>query len=257
LAGLGGRHAGENKSVKSPIAPSSFEGGEAPRAPESNRLGLTAVLSVVYLFLALACLVQWGAAHPWARVDLFAAGYLAIRFLGSIHSLISSRRAFQSTSLRREWWGQTSNPAIVKWVILLMLGDLLVFLDYGHWHLMPSLEGPALQSLGLGLYLLAVAWQIWTDSYLARHFNGDDFREAPTIVGPFRTVRHPRYAAALLGKIALALVFASLMGWLLLLPWTLLLLNKVRAEEVHLRKIFGSRYDAYAQRTARLVPGVY
>jgi len=243
--------------VKSLTALPSFDAEESPPAREPNRLGLTAILSVVYLSLALACLIQWNAPHPWARVDLISAWYLGTRLVGSIHSLISSRRAFQSRSLRREWWGQTSNPAIVKWVILLMLCDLLVFWDYGHWHLIPSLERPALRCLGLVLYSVAVAWQIWTDSYLARHFSADDFPRVPTMIGPFRSVRHPRYAAAVLGKIALALVFASPVGWLLLLPWTIVLVHKVRSEEVHLRKIFGAHYDAYAKKTARLLPGVY
>jgi protein-S-isoprenylcysteine O-methyltransferase Ste14 len=243
--------------VKSEVFPDSVEADEMPRARGSDRFGVTAALSFAYLLVALMCIIQWDAAHPWARVDLFSGGYLGLRFFGALHSLVSSRRAFRSSSLTREWWGQTSNPAIVKWVILLMLGDLMVFLDYGHWHIISSLERPAVQFLGLVLYLFTAVWQIWTDSYLARHFNDDRFREAPTVVGPFRHIRHPRYAAAILGKIALALVFASLLGWLLLLPWTVLLLQKVRAEEAHLRRSFGARYAAYARRTARLLPGVY
>ena len=239
------------------IAPSSSEANATIRSSGSNRLGITTILSLAYLLLALACLVQWRAASPWPRVDLFSGGYLALRLFGSVHSLVSSRRAFRSRPLRREWWGQTSNPAIVRWVILLMLCDLTVFLDYGHWHIIPALERPLLQALGLGLYFLAVVWQIWTDSYLARHFKDGRSGETPTVVGPFRHVRHPRYGAAILGKIALALVFASLPGWLLLLPWTVLLLNKVKAEEAHLRRVFGTRYEAYARKTSRLLPGVY
>ena len=224
---------------------------------ESGRVAITGALSLAYLLLALACLLQWGTARPWGRVDLFSGVYLGLRLLGALHSLASSHRAFRSRSLRREWWGQTSNAATVRWVILLMLGDLMVFLDYGHWHVVSSLERPALQGVGLGLYLLAAVWQIWTDSCLARHFSDERSQEAPTIVGPFRHMRHPRYAAAILGKIAFALVFASIFGWLLLLPWTVLLLQKVIAEEAHLHKLFGSRYQEYAERTARLLPGLY
>ena len=160
-------------------------------------------------------------------------------------------------SLRREWWGQTSNAAIVRWVILLMLGDLLVFLDYGHWRVVSSLDRPTLQAAGLGAYLLAAVWQMWTDAYLARHFTDERSREIPTVVGPFRHVRHPRYAAAIAGKIAFPLVFGSVFGWLLLGPWMALLLHKVWAEEAHLRRLFGWRYQEYAERTARLLPGVY
>jgi protein-S-isoprenylcysteine O-methyltransferase Ste14 len=234
----------------------SCEAGETPANRGSDRFGVTAVLSLAYLVLAFGCLIQWGP-RPWVRVDLFSGGYLALRVVGALCSLISARQAFRSKPLTREWWGQTSNPAIVKWVILLMLGDLMVFLDYGHWRIISWLERPVLQGLGLALYLFSAVWQVWTDSHLARHFNDDRFEQGPTVVGPFRYIRHPRYAAAILGKIALALVFASLLGWLLLLPWIVLLLHKVRAEEVHLREMFGAGYDAYAQRTARLLPGIY
>jgi protein-S-isoprenylcysteine O-methyltransferase Ste14 len=190
-------------------------------------------------------------------VDLFSGGYLGLRFLGALYSLVSSRQAFKSKSLRREWWGQTSNPGIVKWAIILMLGDLLVFVDYGHWRILSSLERPEFQGLGLVIYLFTTVWQIWTDSHLARHFNDEQSGQGPTVIGPFRYIRHPRYSAAILGRVALALVFASLLGWLSLLPWTIVLLQKVRAEEAHLRRSFGAQYDAYVRRTARLLPRVY
>lgn len=243
--------------MESEVLPQAFKAGETPQARGPERFGVTAALSIAYLLFAFACLIQWGTTHPWSRVNLFSGGYFALRFLGTLHSLASSRRAFRSRSLTREWWGQTSNPTIVKWVILLMSGDLTVFLDYGHWHVASSLERPALQVLGLALYLFTAVWQIWTDSYLARHFKDDRFQPSPTVAGPFRHIRHPRYAAAILGKIGLALVFASLLGWLLLLPWTVLLLNKVNAEEVHLRKMFGAGYEDYARKTSRLLPGIY
>lgn len=243
--------------MKPEVFPYSFEPDARLGRPESGRFAITAALSLAYLLLALACLIQWGTARQWARVDLFSGGYLGLRSFGALHSLVSSRRAFRSRWLRREWWGQTSSPAIVKWVILLMLGDLMVFLDYGHWRIVAVLEGPALQGAGLGIYLLTTVWQIWTDSYLARHFNDERSRETLTVFGPFRHMRHPRYAAAIVAKIALSLVFASVLGWLLLVPWTVLLLQKMRAEEAHLHRIFGLCYQEYAERTARLLPRVY
>jgi protein-S-isoprenylcysteine O-methyltransferase Ste14 len=75
--------------------------------------------------------------------------------------------------------------------------------------------------------------------------------------GPYRFVRHPRYASAIAGKAAMALIFASLFGWLLMLAWGMLLLNKIALEEKHLRNLFGSNYESYAQTTARVIPGIY
>jgi len=79
----------------------------------------------------------------------------------------------------------------------------------------------------------------------------------PMNEGPYRFVRHPRYAAAIAGKVAMALIFASSLGWLLVVAWGLLLLNKIAVEERHLRSLFGPRYDAYARTTAKVVPGIY
>jgi len=222
---------------------------------------ITSAPSFLYVAAALACLVQWGAPNPWSRVDLFSGTYLVLRVLGTVHSLASSRRVFRSKHLMREWWAITSDPGGIKWVILLMLADLTVFLDYGHWQLMPVLKRWAFQSVGLGLYALAAVWQMWADTYLARYFGGNqpakEPMSRPITEGPFRYARHPRYAGAMAAKIAFPLVFASVLGWVFAVAWIALLFRKVTGEETHLRDLFGAEYEAYARHTARLLPGVY
>ena len=213
--------------------------------------------SVVYLLLALACLVRWHTPDPWSRLDLFSAGYLLLRTLGSAHSLVTSRRAFRNRQVMQEWWATSSDPGGIQRVMILMLADLAVFLDYAHWHLVPSLERPTLQAFGLGLYVGVVAWQVWTDRHLANFFAGGPQTQTPMSNGPYRYVRHPRYAATMVGKVAFALVFGSVLGWLVALLWTVLLLKKVETEESHLRGLFGTKYDDYARKTARLIPGFY
>jgi len=218
---------------------------------------ITLAFSLGYLVLALRCLVQPGAPHPWLRVDYFAGGYLALRFLGSIHSLISSRGVFHSKPTMREWWALDSDPAGPKWVMFLMVADLTVFLDYGHWQLVAKLQQPLLQSLGLGLYVAVAILQTWTDTYLARYFSQENPETVPMDHGPYRYVRHPRYSAAIVAKVAFALALASVLGWVLVAAWAILLLRKITVEEAHLRTLFGSRYEAYSHRTARVLPGIY
>jgi protein-S-isoprenylcysteine O-methyltransferase Ste14 len=219
--------------------------------------GKTLACSLAYLGVAVACLIQWRSPHPWARVDWFAGVYFALRFVGSLHSMVSSLGAFRSNRLREEWWALNSDPAGPRWVMVLMALDLVVFLDYGHWQLTPGLARPGMQIAGITLYLVVTIWQIWTDSYLARYFNENGQPLLPMNYGPYRYVRHPRYAAAIVGKVAMALTFASLFGWLLALAWGLLLVNKIAVEEKHLRKLFGLRYESYAQTTAKVIPGIY
>lgn len=218
---------------------------------------ITLALSVGYLVLALGCLALPGTSHPWLRVDCFSGGYLALRFLGSIHSLVSSRGVFHSKPVMREWWALDSDPAGPGWVMVLMVADLTVFLDYAHWRLLPELAYPLLQSLGLALYVAVAIWQTWTDTYLAKYFSQESPEAVPMERGPYRYVRHPRYSAAIVAKVAFALALASVLGWVLAAAWAVLLLRKIAVEEAYLRTVFGPSYEAYSQRTARVLPGIY
>jgi isoprenylcysteine carboxyl methyltransferase (ICMT) family protein YpbQ len=176
---------------------------------------ITLAFSLGYLVLALASLVLWGTSHPWQRVDIFSGGYLVLRFLGSIHSLVSSRLVFNSKPVMREWWALESDQPAPRMVVLLMLADLAVLFDYGHWQLVAKLQQPLLQSLGLALYAAVAVWQMWTDAYLARYFSQQHSEAVPMDHGPYRYVRHPRYSAAIVAKVAFALALASILGWVL------------------------------------------
>ena len=46
-------------------------------------------------------------------------------------------------------------------------------------------------------------------------------------------------------------------GWPFVLVLLVAIRHRIEREEPHLRELFGSAYDAYARRTARLLPGVY
>lgn len=212
---------------------------------------------ILYLTLALAFLIRWGKPSPFSRVDVFSGGYLLTRILKRLRSMLRPHRAPLTAEFRRERWGSTAAPGWVGWALALTLADLAVFLDYGHWRLMPGLQQPIAQGFGLLLHIGVVLWMRWTSRYLGAAFADKDSRPALVCSGPFRYIRHPYYAAALLDKIAVALIFASLIGWLLVVPWCVLLLRQVRLEELHLRKLFGARYDAYAKHTYRLLPGVF
>jgi protein-S-isoprenylcysteine O-methyltransferase Ste14 len=140
---------------------------------------------------------------------------------------------------------------------LLNAAVLLVVLDYAHWHLVSALELPLLQGIGILLGVFGVVWQAWADTWLARHFANDRTKRELMTGGPFRFVRHPRYAAFLIRKMAWPLLLASAIGWALLPIWVLLLFRRIRREESHLTELFGADYTAYADRTARLLPGMY
>src|ERR1035438_4194297 len=80
----------------------------------------TLTCSLGYLLLVLACLTQWRHQRPLLQLDYFSGGYLALRLLGSIYSLSSSRLVFHSSPVREQWWALDSDPAGPRWVMVLM-----------------------------------------------------------------------------------------------------------------------------------------
>jgi protein-S-isoprenylcysteine O-methyltransferase Ste14 len=215
-----------------------------------------AVLAVgVYVVMALACLRQWGTSAAWSRVDGFSGGFLALLLFATATDAACGlgRIAFESPQIFREASGLAYDPATLVIGAALSIGDALVFLDYGHWRLVRALEHPLAQAAGLVLGIFAGAFLLWTDIRLTAHFRRGERRDLIRD-GPFRYVRHPRYASTLAMRFALALAYASVIGWVLALAWLLVLLRRIRLEEEHLRTIFGHDYDSYATHTPRLIP---
>jgi protein-S-isoprenylcysteine O-methyltransferase Ste14 len=74
--------------------------------------------------------------------------------------------------------------------------------------------------------------------------------------GPYRWIRHPMYAALLLGALALVLAQPTPLRWLLWLVLLADLLIKLHYEEHLLRQHFAD-YRAYMAQSKRLVPYLY
>jgi len=132
-----------------------------------------------------------------------------------------------------------------------------VFFEYGQWHLMPALRQPFLQIPGLILCVAGTVWLIWTDLYLSRQFLGNLSERKMMKTGPYRFVRHPRYAGLIICSITLALAMGSVIAWALALGWIWVNVKRVTLEDNYLRGLFGAEYDDYAAKTARFFPGVY
>ena len=218
-------------------------------------LGHVALLSGLSA-AALACLWQWGSPRPWSRLDILSGGFFALTILWMAGTMVLHSSFFRCPEVVEEVFGKNFDPNMLIWITMISAADLLIFLDYGHWRLVLPLEKPALQASGLVLFLVAGLFLFWADTYLARHFANDLSKRKVIDEGPFRFMRHPRYASLLVGRIAYALIFASIIGWMLAVVWLVLILHRVRLEEAHLRGIFGADYDAYAARTARLFPRI-
>jgi protein-S-isoprenylcysteine O-methyltransferase Ste14 len=214
----------------------------------------TLLFSAGYIAAALACLWQWGSPHPWSRLDIFSRGFFLLMLLWIAASMLLHSSFFRCPEVVQEASGKNFDPDMLIGITVLAMADLLIFLDYGHWRLAPQLEQPSLQWAGLALFLVAGLTLFWADTHLSRHFACDLAERKVISEGPYRFVRHPRYASLLVARVASALIFASVIGWLLAVVWFVLILHRVRLEEAHLRGIFGDDYDAYAARTTRFFP---
>ena len=216
-----------------------------------------AISPFAYQVIAILCLRHWKSATPWADLDLFSGGFFALTAILLLYEIPFRTRTFHSRERLRELSGLSYDPDTVKWGGVIVVAELAVFLDYGHWHLLPAFREPVLQAIGLALYACAMASIMWADTWLARQFQMNSRDRKLMTAGPFGIVRHPRYAGQVLAKLGVSLIFASIFAWVSLLASMILVRRRIRLEEDHLKDIFGTSYDTYAQSTDRLFPGVY
>ncbi len=247
----------QGEVAQSALANGGVDGSPAKVVTPRSPSWAAYLFPFLYLLFALLCLRQWGTDRPWARLDIFSGSFLALSAFLMLKQIQFKKSILQSREVLREASGTNYDPSTVKWGSLQSLAELAVFLDYAHWHLVPSLEKPVLQEIGLGLSVLSIVWLLWADAILVKHFDrGLDNRELITH-GPFRVVRHPRYVGLLGLKAGFALTFASVLGWVSLAVAVALVRRRIQLEENHLRGVFGQTYESYMRRTARIFPGFY
>lgn len=115
---------------------------------------------------------------------------------------------------------------------------------------------PALQVVAT--LLSVVAFAVGVCGLLALRRNLSLMPEARRLVtgGPYRHVRHPLYAAEILAATAMVLAHPALWAVVSLGPFVAVQLTRARFEERLLSDTFND-YAAYAQRTRRLLPGIW
>jgi protein-S-isoprenylcysteine O-methyltransferase Ste14 len=76
--------------------------------------------------------------------------------------------------------------------------------------------------------------------------------------GPYRLLRHPGYAGALLTLLGIGIALANWLSLLLIVAVPVLALGiRITVEEATLASALGAEYLSYADRTARLIPGLW
>jgi len=207
------------------------------------------VMTFVYVGLAV---VGWGGfpallSHP-ARITLVIA-LLAMSGAG----------LFSGGSLSP---GEREDRAN-RWVLvpLAVIGLLLAYLPaYTDREEFWTLDGDVTRWLGVVLFAAGGALRTRAVFALGRRFSGlVAIQPGHTLVtdGAYRTIRHPGYLGLVVNALGWALAFRSGVGVVLVGLLVPPLLARIRAEETLLRERFGGEYEAYCNRTWRLLPWLY
>lgn len=142
---------------------------------------------------------------------------------------------------------------VAAWALAIVIAHALAF---GRFR-----AGAGLVTVALLLFAAGVALRWWAILSLGRLFTVDVAIavDHPLIDhGPYRLIRHPSYAGALLALLGLALPLASLPALAaLLLPCLAAYRYRIAVEEAALQRALGSAYSDYMRRTWRLLPGLY
>jgi len=123
-----------------------------------------------------------------------------------------------------------------------------------------TIDGDAVRWLGVILFAAGGALRLWPVFILGHRFSGlvaIQPGHALVTEGIYSVIRHPSYLGLIVGMLGWALAFRSGLGVVLTALIVPPLLARIRAEEALLASQFGTQYDAYRRRTARLVPGLY
>ena len=123
-----------------------------------------------------------------------------------------------------------------------------------------AIHGEGIRYVGIAFYALGLFLMNWAVISLGRHFSIQvTIQKDHQLVtdGPYRLVRHPRYAGILICFFGIALVFASAVA--LVVAGLLLgtILWRIADEEALMARSFPADWPVYAQSTARLIPGIY
>ena len=209
------------------------------------------VHTAIFCVVNVLALIRWGHSEPWSRLDRYSIA--AILLLVGMGSMKARVHGALGPEIGRQFFGERFDPLMQRLRKVMRLGDLLTLLDYGSGPLFPAMAVPALQVAGLVIAPLVIAWLWWVDSYLIARFPAT-LDGAMMQDGPFRYIRHPRYIGLLLGRFAFAAMLGSVIGWVHCLGTILLFTRRMLREERHLRATFPGTYDAYIQRTGRVLP---
>ena len=224
-----------------------------------DRSGLRYVIQQIALLLMFAVIlfVSAGTLH-WMRAWIYLAYVLFLESSCLIVVAIQAPETLRHRGERHAGVKAFDKVFLVCWLFLAFITPVVAGLDmrFG-WSHMPTATiccGVVL----MGLVYPLGAWAMVENEHCERfvRIQTDRIHHVVT-TGPYKIVRHPAYAGAIVGTLCTPLILGT---WYTLIPAgaiTLLFIVRTGLEDRTLRKELDG-YEAYAQHTRyRLFPGVW
>ncbi|MBV9386461.1 MAG: isoprenylcysteine carboxylmethyltransferase family protein [Chroococcidiopsidaceae cyanobacterium CP_BM_ER_R8_30] len=157
---------------------------------------------------------------------------------------------------------KTSQEKLI--LVLIFIGMLLLPLIYvfSSWLNVANYRQPIwINGLGVTTFTIAL-WLFWRSHHdLGKNWSPTlQIRDGHTLItnGVYHHVRHPMYTSILLWCIAQALLLPNwVAGWAGIISFGIAYITRIGKEEQMLLDRFGDEYEAYKERTKRLVPYLF
>jgi protein-S-isoprenylcysteine O-methyltransferase Ste14 len=223
---------------------------------------LSFAVVTVGMYLALP-FVGWGVDDVRGFLDApQRAGYAALVALLAVAVGLQARRSpegIRGGRGRRE--ARVARQSVVRVAAVFLLYLALSFLPFADRRsLMTLADAGWVRWLGLALAATGLVWIMWSGLALGRLYSPEvTLQDGHRLVtdGPYRLIRHPRYLDALALGLGLSLLFRSWFGLLGTAGFLALILYRISDEERLMANEFGPEWEAYRQRSWRLIPHLY
>jgi protein-S-isoprenylcysteine O-methyltransferase Ste14 len=150
------------------------------------------------------------------------------------------------------------NPGFRIPPILGLIGLVLLFIAYpGFFRQQLYARTTAVETIGIVLCMLGVAFAIWARNVLGKNWSGvPQIKEGHELIqaGPYRLVRHPIYTGILLAMFGTGFGIGRVQSLALFLFCFAALWIKLKIEESLMSQQFPETYPPYRNRTKALIP---